>query len=120
VRALLESWLAAKSSVLGGGPMPQGIDGIARPEQVDRLAAERSADAVRGERQAIEVSLSSLRIDQTSPGRIAATAELRYSDRRLATDGRMLGTTPRQTIRNLYIFGRDDGRWRLAAQSPAP
>jgi hypothetical protein len=120
VRTLLESWLAAKSSVLGGGPMPQGIDGIARPEQVDRLAAERSADAVRGERQAIEVALSSLRIDQTSPGRIAATAELRYSDRREASDGRMLGSTPRQTIRNLYIFGRDDGRWRLAAQSPAP
>jgi hypothetical protein len=120
VRALLQSWLAAKGSVLGGAPMPAGIDSIARPEQVDRLAAERSADSVRGERQAIEVTLSSLRIDQTSPGRIAATAELRYSDRREAADGRVLESTPRQTIRNVYVFGRDDGRWRFAAQSPAP
>jgi hypothetical protein len=120
VRALLESWLAAKSSVLGGAPMPAGIDSIARPLQVDRLAAERSADAVRGERQTIAVTLSALRIDQTSPGRIAATAELSYSDRREAADGRVLESTPRQTIRNVYVFGRDDGRWRLAAQSPAP
>lgn len=120
IRALLESWLAAKSSVLRGAPMPAGIDSIARPQQVDRLAAERSADSVRGERQAIEVTLSSLRIDQTSPGRIAATAELRYSDRREAADGRVLESTPRQTIRNVYVFGRDDGRWRFAAQSPAP
>jgi hypothetical protein len=120
VRALLESWLAAKGSVLAGEPMPAGIDGIARPEQVDRLASERSADAVRGERQVIAVTLSSLRIDQTSPGRIAAIAELRYSDRREAADGRVLENTPRQTIRNVYVFGRDDGRWRFAAQSPAP
>ena len=120
VRGLLQSWLTAKSSVLAGAPMPSGIDTIARPEQVDRLAAERSADSVRGERQAIEVTLSSLRIDQTSPGRIAATAELRYSDRREAADGRVLESTPRQTIRNVYVFGRDDGRWRFAAQSPAP
>ncbi|MFM8675138.1 MAG: IMS domain-containing protein, partial [Vulcanococcus sp.] len=120
VRTLLESWLAAKSSVLAGGPMPAGIDSIARPEQVDRLASERSADAVRGERQAIAVTLSSLRIDQTSPGRISAIAELRYSDRREAADGRVLERTPPQTIRNVYVFGRDDGRWRFAAQSPAP
>ncbi len=120
VRSLLERWLSAKASVLAGGPMPAGIDGIARPEQVDRLAAERSADAVRGERQALDVRIRSLRLEQTSPGRIAAKAELQYSDQRRAADGRVLESTPSQTIRNLYVFGRDDGRWRFAAQSPAP
>ena len=120
VRSLLERWLSAKAAVLGGGPMPAGIDGIARPEQVDRLAAERSADAVRGERQTLDVRIRSLRLEQTSPGRIAATAELLYSDQRRAADGRVLESTPSQTIRNLYVFGRDDGRWRFAAQSPAP
>jgi hypothetical protein len=119
VRDLLERWLTAKAAVLGGAPMPAGIDGIARPEQVDRLAAERSADAVRGERQALDVRIRSLRLEQISPGRIAATAELLYSDQRRTADGRVLESTPTQTIRNLYVFGRDDGRWRFAAQSPA-
>jgi hypothetical protein len=120
VRGLLESWLRAKSQVLGGGTMPAGIDAIARPAQVARLATERSADAVRGEIQEIDVSVTDLRIEQTSPGRIAATAELRYSDRRKAEAGRVLESTPAQTIRNVYVFGRDDGQWRFAAQSPAP
>jgi hypothetical protein len=120
VRGLLESWLRAKSQVLRGGAMPAGIDAIARPAQVERLAAERSADAVRGETQAIDVSVADLRIEQTSPGRIAATATLRYSDRRQTDAGRVLESTPVQTIRNVYVFGRDDGQWRFAAQSPAP
>jgi hypothetical protein len=120
VRSLLERWLSAKAAVLAGGPMPKGIDDIARPEQVDRLASERSADAVRGERQTLDVRIRSLRLEQTSPGRIAATAELLYSDQRRAADGRVLESTPSQTIRNLYVLGRDDGRWRFAAQSPAP
>jgi hypothetical protein len=87
---------------------------------VERLASERSADAVRGEIQEIDVSVADLRIEQSSPGRIAATAELRYSDRRKAEAGRVLESTPIQTIRNVYFFGRDDGQWRFAAQSPAP
>jgi hypothetical protein len=120
VRGLLESWLRAKSQVLGGGAMPAGVDAIARPAQVERLASERSADAVRGEIQEIDVSVADLRIEQSSPGRIAATAELRYSDRRKAEAGRVLESTPIQTIRNVYVFGRDDGQWRFAAQSPAP
>jgi hypothetical protein len=119
VRALLERWLAAKATVLGGGAMPPGIDSIARPEQVSRLANERSADSVRGENQKIEVTISSLRLDQTSPGRIAATAELRYSDSRRTSDGKVLDRTPEKTIRNVYVFGRDGGRWRFAAQTPA-
>ncbi len=120
IRGLLESWLRAKSQVLGGGAMPAGIDAIARPTQVERLASERSADAVRGEIQEIDVSVADLKIKQTSPGRIAATAELRYGDRRKAEAGRVLESTPVQTIRNVYVFGRDDGQWRFAAQSPAP
>lgn len=120
VRALLESWLQAKSQVLGGGAMPKQIDAIARPLQVDRLASERSSDAVRGESQEIDVRVGELRIEQTSPSRIVATAKLRYSDRRKAADGRVLESTPLQTIRNVYVFGRDDGQWRFAAQTPAP
>jgi hypothetical protein len=64
--------------------------------------------------------VADLRIEQTSPGRIAATATLRYSDRRQTDAGRVLESTPVQTIRNVYVFGRDDGQWRFAAQSPAP
>ena len=120
VKALLERWLAAKASVLSGGAMPGGIDAIARPDQVSRLANERSSDAVRGESQSIKVVITNLKLDQTSPGRIAATAELRYSDSRRAADGTVLDRTPETTIRNVYVFGRDDGRWRFAAQSPAP
>jgi hypothetical protein len=120
VRQLLESWLRAKGQVLRGGAMPQGIDAIARPPQVERLASERSADSVRGEIQDIDVSVQDLRIEQTSPDRIAATVELRYSDQRRTKAGQVLESTPTQTIRNVYVFGRDDGQWRYAAQSPAP
>jgi hypothetical protein len=119
VRTLLERWLTAKTIVLGGGAMPEGIDAIARPEQVSRLANERSSDSVRGESQTIEVTITNLRVDQTSPGRIAATAELRYSDSRRTADGKVLDRTPEKTIRNVYVFGRDGGRWRFAAQTPA-
>lgn len=119
VKVLLERWLAAKAAVLGGGAMPEGIDAIARPDQVSRLANERSSDSVRGESQRIEVTITNLRLDQTSPGRIAATAELRYSDSRRTADGTVLDRTPEKTIRNVYVFGRDDGRWRFAAQTPA-
>ncbi|MFM8604680.1 MAG: IMS domain-containing protein [Cyanobium sp.] len=120
VKVLLERWLAAKATVLGGGTMPAGIDSFARPEQVSRLANERSADSVRGESQKIEVTVTNLTLDQTSPGRIAATAELRYSDSRRTADGAVLDRTPEKTIRNVYVFGRDEGRWRFAAQRPAP
>jgi hypothetical protein len=120
MRALLERWLAAKATVLGGAAMPKGIDTIARPEQVSRLANERSADAVRGETQQIEVGITNLTLDQTSPSRIAATVKLRYSDSRRTADGTVLDRTPEKTIRNVYVFGRDQGRWRFAAQRPAP
>jgi hypothetical protein len=120
MQALLERWLAAKAAVLGGAAMPKGIDTIARPEQVSRLANERSADAVRGETQRIEVTITDLTLDQTSPSRIAATAKLRYSDSRRTADGTVLDRTPEKMIRNVYVFGRDQGRWRFAAQRPAP
>ena len=120
VRTLLERWLQAKSQVLRGGAIPPQIDAIARPEPVARLASERRSDSVRGETQDIDVRVAQLQIEQTSPSRIAAIAELHYSDRRKAKDGRVLDSTAPQTIRNLYIFGRDAGQWRFAAQTPAP
>ncbi|MFM7311775.1 MAG: IMS domain-containing protein, partial [Cyanobium sp.] len=119
LRQLLESWLAAKGAVLAGGALPADLSVIARASMVDRLKQERSQDVAAGESQAIEVSIASLRIRERLGARIAVEATLAYSDQRRDSAGKVVERTPATTLRNVYVFGRDDGRWRLAASRSA-
>jgi hypothetical protein len=110
---LLSAWLAVKTSVLAGGSLPAGLDRIARPLLIQRLRQDRQADAAAGQTQAISVRIESVRLERTSPRRIALRTRLAYSDERRAADGRVLAATPDRNLHNVYIFGRDGDRWRL-------
>ena len=95
------------------------LDAIAREGMVERLASERRQDAASGAVQTIEVSITDLAIQERTPNRIAIQATLRYSDSRRNSAGKVVGTTPATTLRNVYVFGRDGDRWRLAASHAA-
>lgn len=119
IRSLLETWLATKSRVLGGAALPANLEAIARDGMVERLASERRQDQAEGAVQAIEVGIADLAISERTPDRIAVITRLRYSDSRRNAAGKVVGSTPVTTLRNVYVFGRDGGRWRLAASHAA-
>ncbi len=119
LRSLLESWLAIKTKVLGGASLPPDLEIIARQSMVDRLAGERRQDAAGAAVQTIEVSITDLAIQERTPNRIAIQATLRYRDSRRNSAGKVVETTPATTLRNVYVFGRDGDRWRLAASHAA-
>jgi hypothetical protein len=119
MRDLLATWLAQKSAVLAGANLPPGLDRIARDGPIRRLRQERQADAAAGQTQMISVRIESLRIERTSPRRMALFTRLAYRDERRAADGRLLAVTSPRILRNLYVFGRDGERWRLVSNRPA-
>ncbi len=119
IRSLLESWLATKTRVLAGAGLPANLEVIAREGMVERLASERRQDAASGVLQTIEVSIADLAISERTPGRIAVITRLRYSDSQRDAAGKVVGSTPSTTLRNVYVFGRDGDRWRLAASHTA-
>jgi hypothetical protein len=115
VRRLLESWLTVKGDVLAGEAIPEGLDRIARKGPVDLLIKERRGDAARGQTQRLDVRITDLTLSESGPRRIVAVARLRYSDRRLDANGKVVETTPPMELRNGYVFGRDGDSWRLVA-----
>ena len=118
VRRLLENWLTVKSGVLAGEPIPRGVDRIAREGPVALLARERRSDAARGQTQQLDVRITDLSLSESGPRRIVADVRLRYSDRRLDANGKVVDTTAPMELRNGYVFGRDGDSWRLAATQP--
>ena len=115
IKDLLQSWLNAKAAVLAGGTPPAQLEQIARVGLIDGLNRQRREDAAAGQRQTIHVAIEDVSIVDRSDGRLAVRARLRYSDERRDGSGHVLDRTPQMTLRNVYVFGRDGGRWRLAA-----
>lgn len=115
VRRLLEDWLTIKAEVLAGEPVPRGLDRIAREAPVGLLIKERRSDAARGQTQRLDVRITDLTLAESGPRRIVAVARLRYSDRRLDANGKVVETTAPLELRNGYVFGRDGDSWRLVA-----
>ncbi|MBD2549360.1 ARC6/PARC6 family protein [Microcystis elabens FACHB-917] len=115
VRRLLESWLTVKGDVLAGEPVPQDLDRIARDGPVNLLIQERRRDAARGQTQRLDVRITDLTLSESGPRRLVAVARLRYSDRRLDGNGKVVETTAPMELRNGYVFGRDGDSWRLVA-----
>ena len=120
VQALLEAWLDAKAAILAGKNSRIPLEVLARPTQVNRLEAEREGDQARGETQTISTAITSLEVDERNGNRIAATVNLRYSDQRLNAKGEPEGEPTKLELRNRYVFGRDDGIWRLVSFQKAP
>ncbi len=115
IQALLEAWLNAKAALLAGKTSTIPLATMARPSQIERLAATVVADQNRGETEAITTKIQSFAVDERSPGRIAATVDLDYSETRLDRSGSPTGPTTTLQLRNRYVFGRDNGNWRLVS-----
>ncbi|WP_216901298.1 IMS domain-containing protein [Synechococcus sp. CCY 9618] len=115
IRALLANWLAVKTAVLAGKPLPGDLNRIAREGPMALLARERRSDAALGQTQLLEVRITDLSFAERSPRRIVAEVRLRYSDRRLDAAGKVVERTAPMELRNGYVFGRDGDSWRLAA-----
>ena len=120
VQALLEAWLDAKAAILAGKDSRIPLEVLARPSQLDRLASERDADQARGETQTISTDITNLVINERDTNRIAATVGLSYTDQRLNAKGDPQGEPSKMELRNLYVFGRDGGIWRLVSFQKAP
>jgi hypothetical protein len=120
VQALLEAWLDAKAAILAGKDSRIPLEVLARPSQLDRLASERDADQARGETQTISTDITKLVINERDANRIAATVGLSYTDQRLNAKGDPQGEPSKMELRNLYVFGRDGGIWRLVSFQKAP
>jgi hypothetical protein len=115
LKRVLQGWLDAKADVLDGGALPAELEQIARSAPITRLREERRVDDAAGQRQKIDVSVEDVSVVERSPQRLAVEARLRYSDERRDRSGRVIETTAPMTLRNVYVFGRDGNRWRLAA-----
>jgi hypothetical protein len=116
VQGLLEGWLAAKAAVLAGESPAVPLDRLARDNQLQRLAAEQQQDKARNQTQRIEAKVVDFRVEESSPNRIAAVATINYTDQRLDAAGQPVGPATRlPALRNRYVFGRDQGTWRLVS-----
>lgn len=119
LRELLENWLSAKARVLAGLPVQRDLNDLARSTAIEVLMQERSRDRRKGTTQHIKVAIRNLVVEDRSPSRIAVVATLLYSDEIRDANGLVVARTPDLTLRNLYVFARDDGTWRFVANRPA-
>ncbi len=116
VRGLLEVWLSAKAAILAGQQPAIPLDRLARDTQLQRLAAEQREDKALNQTQRITAKVVDFKLEESSPKRIAAVATIDYSDQRLDAAGQPDGRPTRlPALRNRYVFGRDDGIWRLVS-----
>ena len=116
VQGLLEGWLAAKAAVLAGQKPAVALDRLARDNQIQRVAAEQRDDQARNQTQRINAKVVDFRVESSTPSRIAAVATIDYTDQRLDAAGQAVGQPTRlPTLRNRYVFARDEGTWRLVS-----
>lgn len=119
LRALLEAWLQTKAAALDGRTPAIPPADLARERLVRELAAELRRNRARGvSREQVTTEIQGLRIDTRTPRRIAAAVDLRYSDRALDAQGKVVDRTPATNFRNLYIFGREGEVWKVVGFRP--
>ncbi len=113
VRRLLEGWLAARSSLLGGRSSQANLDQIARPALANFLSSEARELKARGEQQQVQARIQTFQITSQSPRRIEAEAQLDYSEELRAGD-KVIKPRTEFELRNVYVFARDGDTWKLA------
>lgn len=113
VRRLLEGWLAARSSLLGGRSSQANLDQVARPALVNFLRSEARELKARGEQQQVQARIQTFQITSQSPRRIEAEAQLDYSEELRAGD-KVIKPRTEFELRNVYVFARDGDTWKLA------
>ncbi len=115
---LLEVWLKEKAAVLAGGAPSESLSDLARPNQIQRLQRQSQANRQRDATETVTTSITGFKISARSPVRIAAQVAMTYSDELKTSGGKILSRTPEITLRNTYIFGRQNGSWQLVAYTP--
>ncbi len=115
IQTLLETWLAAKASVLAGDDPPAALDDLAQDSQLRQLQAERRSDQARNHTQRIETDVQALKLESSSPQRISAVVTLRYRGTRLNEQGEAVGQASNLQLRNRYVFSRDGNTWRVVS-----
>ena len=118
LQELLEAWLKEKAAVLAGGAPSESLADLARPDQIQRLQRQNQANRQRGATETVTTSITGFKISARSPVRIAAQVAMTYSDELKTSGGKVLSSTPEMTLRNTYIFGRQNGSWQLVAYKP--
>lgn len=113
VRLLLERWLAAKAALLEGRSSEADLDLLARPALVADLRSQARGLKARGEQQQIQARIRQFQLTDRSPRRIEADVQLDYSEERRSGDKVIQPRTSAQ-LRNIYVFARDGGTWKLA------
>ncbi|MCP9819243.1 DUF4101 domain-containing protein [Synechococcus sp. Cruz-9H2] len=113
MRRLLEDWLAAKATLLGGGSSQANIDQLARPALVADLLSQARTLKARGEQQQVQARIQQFQVINQTPRRIEADVQLDYSEERRA-GGKVIQPRTKAELRNIYVFARDGGTWKLA------
>ncbi|TVS06358.1 MAG: DUF4101 domain-containing protein [Cyanobium sp. PLM2.Bin73] len=115
IQTLLETWLTAKATVLAGDEPTAKLEDLAQDGQLRQLQAERRSDQARNHTQRIDTSVEALRLEASSPQRVAAVASIRYRGERRDSQGQGVGQPSNLTLRNRYVFSREGGTWRLVS-----
>ena len=118
LQELPEAWLKEKAAVLAGGAPSESLADLARPDQIQQLQRQNQANRQRGATETVTTSITGFKISARSPVRIAAQVAMTYSDELKTSGGKVLSSTPEMTLRNTYIFGRQNGSWQLVAYKP--
>jgi hypothetical protein len=113
VRRLLDDWLAAKAALLGGRSSQANLDQLARPALVADLRSQARTLKARGEQQEVQARIQQFQLINQSPRRIEADVQLDYSEERRAGD-KVIQPRTNAELRNIYVFARDGGTWKLA------
>lgn len=113
VRRLLESWLAAKAALLDGRSTAADLDQLARPALVRELRSQARRLEARGQRQKMEATIRQFSLTDRSPRRIEADVQLDYSEE-IRSGDKVIEPRTSADLRNIYVFGRDGGTWKLA------
>ncbi len=113
VRLLLERWLAAKATLLEGRNSQADLDQLARPALVADLRSQARELKARGEQEQVQTRIRQFQLTNRSPRRIEADVQLDYSEERRSGDKVIQPRTSAQ-LRNIYVFARDGGTWKLA------
>ena len=119
IRQLLNRWLEAKAQVMAGKTAAEPLLELATPQQLDQLNRSRGIDQQAGHHKVIDAKVTDLAITPSGAGSIQVRAAIRYGDRVLDQNGRVVSEDPPTTLHNTYVFGRGaDGIWRLTDFRP--
>jgi hypothetical protein len=113
---MIQGWLDGKAAAMSGEE--SNLSSVARNPLVERVRRDRAADAAAGLTQTIDASVTSVDVVSRTANRIELSAQVAYSDRTVSKAGKIVDSTPPQTLTITYIFGRDGERWKLHAYIP--